>query len=152
MNDIKPIIIWEKWRDPYGTDDNAEIKNIIDDLIHRQSQDLENEDEDEKEQNTVQSSIQEHIGFLKHKMPMMVTPIGLIPFTENTAPGKIFNFWTGHSNFNITNKISNIIEATNGVETLDIFTRYRFRIGVGKAFKDADVMHDINQQVYSHLE
>jgi hypothetical protein len=144
----KPIIIWEKWRDPYGSDDTPEIQSIIEDMLNKKlaDQDIESDTEEPIDETV------ENAGFIKHKMPMMITPIGLIPLTENTAPGKIFNFWTGHSNFNITQKISNIIEDTYGVETLDIFTRYRFRIGVGKAFKDAEVMHDINQQVYSYLE
>jgi hypothetical protein len=144
----KPIIIWEKWRDPYGSDDTPEIQSIIEDMLNKKlaDQDIESDTEEPVDETV------ENVGFIKHKMPMMITPIGLIPLTENTAPGKIFNFWTGHSNFNITQKISNIIEDTYGVETLDIFTRYRFRIGVGKAFKDAEVMHDINQQVYSYLE
>ena len=147
----KPIIIWEKWRDPYGSDDNPEIQSIIEEIVNKklQEQDQEQENEDVDQIDETQLS---NMGFLKHKMPMMITPMGLIPLTENTAPVKIFNFWTGHSNFNITQKISDIIATTGGVETLDIFTRYRFRIGVGKAFKDADVMHDINKQVYSHLE
>lgn len=146
----KPVIVWEKWRDPYGSDDSSDIQDTIEDLLNKKLQDedqnIEDSIIDEPESNS------DNIGFVKHKMPMMITPVGLIPLTENTAPGKIFNFWTGHSNFNITHKISDIIENTEGVETLDIFTRYRFRISVGKAFKDSEVMYDINQQVYSYLE
>lgn len=142
----KPSIIWEKWRDPYGSDDSPDIQGLIEDIVSKK---IEEQDNTEEEQTDIE---QENIGFIKHKLPMMITPVGLIPLTENTAPGKIFNFWTGHSNFNITHKISDIIEATEGVETLDIFTRYRFRISIGKAFKDADVMHDINKQIYSYLE
>jgi hypothetical protein len=82
----------------------------------------------------------------------MATPMGIIPVTENTASGKIFNFWTGHTNFNITKKITSLIEETEGVETLDIFTRYRFRIAVGKAFDDSSVMRKINDNIYSYLE
>jgi hypothetical protein len=46
---------------------------------------------------------------------------------------------------------ADIIETTSGVETLDIFTRYRFRIGVGKAFSDSEVMRDINNKIYKEL-
>ena len=77
--------------------------------------------------------------------------MGIIPLNDNTASNKIFNFWTGHTNFNITGHVLKIIEETEGVETLDIFTRYRFRIAVGKAFEDSEVMRLINQQVYKEL-
>jgi hypothetical protein len=78
--------------------------------------------------------------------------MGIIPINENTASGKIFNFWLGHTNFDITKKIFDIIEKTEGVETLDIFTRYRFRISVGKAFTDSVVMKDIQESAYEQLE
>lgn len=149
MSSNKPTIIWEKWRDPYGSDDTPEIQSIIEDILNKKLADEYNSDDQDS---SMTDEPIKNMDFIKHKLPMMITPIGLIPFTENTAPGRIFNFWTGHSNFNITQKILDIIESIGGVETLDIFTRYRFRIGVGKAFKDSEVMHNINQQVYSYLE
>ena len=77
--------------------------------------------------------------------------MGIIPITENTASNKIFNFWLGHTNFDITKDIALLIEETTGVETLDIFTRYRFRISVGKAFDDSSVMRNINKKVYREI-
>jgi hypothetical protein len=74
--------------------------------------------------------------------------MGMIPLHEKTACTKIFKFWIGHTNFNITPNIANIIEQVEGIEILDIFTRYRFRIAVGKAFKDRDVMNNIQEAVY----
>jgi hypothetical protein len=74
--------------------------------------------------------------------------MGIIPYSENTASNKIFNFWTGHTNFNLSAKICDIIENTEGVETLDIFTRYRFRVSIGKAFIDSDIMRNINHNTY----
>jgi hypothetical protein len=145
----KPVIMWEKWRDPYGSEENVDINSAIEDMIRKKIEEQQDNMSDIEE---LPESINNEIGFVKHKMPMMITPMGLIPLTEHTAPGKIFNFWTGHSNFNITQKISDMIEETTGVETLDVFTRYRFRIGIGKAFKDSEVMHDINKHVYSYLE
>jgi hypothetical protein len=78
--------------------------------------------------------------------------MGIVPINDNTASGKIFNFWVGHTNFNVTKHIFRILENTDGVETLDVFTRYRFRIGIGKAFSDSVVMKDIQQSIYSYLE
>lgn len=72
----------------------------------------------------------------------------VIPFI---SMGEIFNFWVGHTNFDITESIAKILEQTEGVESLDIITRYRFRIGIGKIFTDRDVMSNINGNVYSYL-
>jgi len=86
------------------------------------------------------------------KIKVIATPMGIVPINENTASGKIFNFWIGHTNFNITKYIADIIEKTDGVETLDIFTRYRFRIGIGKAFTDSRVMQHIQESIYSFMD
>jgi hypothetical protein len=123
----KPLIIWEKWKDPFGADEDEE--NIGGDW------DSDNE---------------ESVEVMRSKV--LVTPMGLIPFSENTNASKIFKFWLAHTNFTITENIVNTIESIEGVETLDIYTRYRFRISVGKGFNDRDVMSDINSVLYSYIE
>ena len=133
-------IIWEKWKDPLGYDDqdDDQITKIEDHEDEPDSSSLEN-------QFTVYRN-------KKIRCHMISTPFGVIPFNENTASSEIFNFWTGHSNFPISLQIASIIEDVDGVETLNVFTKYRFRIAVGKAFVDSEVMRDINRYVYSHLE
>lgn len=132
------LIIWQKWFDPFGEDDANELNaNSVE-----ESDDL---DEDSEYNHS-------HIDHLKKPMKAIATPMGIIPYTENTASSKIFNFWVGHTNFTITNSIVDIIENVDGVESLDIFTRYRFRIAIGKVFDDARVMKEINDQIYSHLD
>jgi hypothetical protein len=130
-------IIWEKWTDPFGEDLDETKWNHYDD---------ENMDE------TTEIFDQE---ILKSKftkpIKVIASPMGLIPYNEYTASSKIFNFWVGHTNFNLTKEISNIIEKCAGIEVLDIFTRYRFRIGIGKCFIDSDVMSDITDQINGAL-
>lgn len=124
-----PLIVWEKWIDPLGGDDDIPFIDKI-------------EKEDDGDQPTI----------IKTKpVKMLVTPMGMIPYNENTATSSIFNFWVGHSNFDISPEICTLIEQAQGVETLDIFTRYRFRIGVGKIFDDGDVMRNINNIIYQHF-
>lgn len=118
----EPKIIWEKWIDPYGFDEY----NI----------DHDNDD-----------SIDTDIDYLQRPNKVLATTMGIIPYNENTDCSKIFNFWIGHTNFNLSNKIASIISEINGVETLDIFTRYRFRVSFGKAFTDRDVMNEINTTI-----
>jgi hypothetical protein len=148
-DDHQHIIIWQKWADPFGTDDDIVAAGglLFNDRFDNEPE-FENEEEGVDDQD-----IEPNIDHKKLRhIRVMATPMGIIPFTENTASSKIFNFWVGHSNFNITKKIASIIEETSGVETLDIFTRYRFRIAVGKAFKDSTVMQKINERVYTYLE
>jgi len=142
-----PQIIWEKWRDPYGYDDMLDINDQIMNMDSEEPEDFIDspESNNEEKSNNIKNISN---NFFKPKMPFMFTPMGIIPYTENTACSKIFNFWTGHTNFNISNKICDIIENTEGIETFDIFTRYRFRVGIGKAFTDSTVMRDINHHIY----
>lgn len=134
------IIIWEKWSDPYSSDidiDDAEDEDGALDPYHS-----EQVYEDPEANHTSKKII---------KFKAIATPMGIIPIDETTDSGKIFNFWIGHTNFDITYGVGSIIDNFPGVETLDIFTRYRFRIGIGKAFNDSEVMRNINQSVYEYL-
>ena len=137
-----PIIIWQKWIDPFfGNDDDATDNDWSEPNYSDIDSQLENEEDEEKEHNSSN----------KKPIKVIATPMGIIPMNEHTASGKIFNFWIGHTNFDITQKVLSIIESTDGVESLDIFTRYRFRIAVGKAFDDSIIMREINNRVYEHI-
>jgi hypothetical protein len=134
------VIIWQKWIDPFGRDENPEQEefgNFVEDDA--------GVEEDPKDE----SFLAGHS--IKYGVKVIATPMGVIPVNDNTASGKLFNFWMGHTNFDITEKIAGLIEKIDGVEALDIFTRYRFRIGIGKAFNDSAVMRNITNKVYKYL-
>jgi hypothetical protein len=139
------LISWQKWLDPFGSDD-AEGLEHDPYLGDYEEQELDDEVEDANDEDK-----EKKIRHTTQRLKVIATPMGIIPVTDNTMSGKIFNFWIGHTNFDITHKVADVIEKTDGVETLDIFTRYRFRIAVGKAFDDSSVMRDINKRVYSEL-
>jgi hypothetical protein len=130
-NKEENLIVWQKWLDPFG--DDEENHDFIDDY------DENNDDSSD----TFDSPMK--------PMKAIATPLGIIPYTENTASGKIFNFWIGHTNFNITSDVAHTIENADGVETLDIFTRYRFRIAIGKVFDESKVKFEISKSVYKLL-
>ena len=145
----KPEIIWEKWYSPFGEDDlDAEriAEQAIDEFLQNLKDDADTED-------AMLTAPEQMTPITRHlsKQKFMITPMGVMPLTENTDSGKIFNFWTGHTNFDITKDIASVIESCDGVESLDIFTRYRFRISIGKAFADSETMYDINTQIYNTL-
>jgi len=137
------IIIWQKWVDPFGEDSELSPANDgLGDFLDDENLNNFNEDDTEEVDNVIK----------KHaSIKVIATPMGIIPMNENTASGKIFNFWLGHTNFSLTKNLVDKIENTDGVETLDIFTRYRFRVAIGKAFIDSDVMRHINDNVYGAL-
>lgn len=128
-------IIWEKWVDPFGQN--------IDDMKWSKYDDLEDEDSDEDSALTLLNN--------GKKINAIATHMGIIPYNEYTDCSKIFNFWVGHTNFDITQNIVDIIESIQGVETLDIFTRYRFRVAFGKSFNDRDIMNKINTTLYKEF-
>lgn len=139
-------IVWEKWYDPLGEDDlesfdEQEITsdNISPIFYDDNGQEL-NEDKIDIDDETY-----------KKPVKIIVTPMGIIPYTENTASNKIFNFWVGHTNFNLSQPVCHLIENSEGVETLDIFTRYRFRIGIGKLFDVKTTINQIDNRIYDYL-
>jgi hypothetical protein len=130
-------IIWEKWNDPFGDNlDETKWNNYDDEDSDTDSELLDDE-------------------YIKSKLnkpvKVIASPMGLIPYNEHTASSKIFNFWVGHTNFTITKKISDVIEQCSGVELLDIFTRYRFRIGIGKCFNDSETMKIIMDNIENYF-
>lgn len=148
MENHKYHIVWQKWADPLGEDDLYD-----DDRLQTTSENIDPEFYDDDGESIVgdQELLDESIQFYKRPTRMIMTPMGMIPYTDNTASNKIFNLWVGHTNFNLTSDISKIIESFDGIETLDIFTRYRFRIGIGKLFKSSDIMSQLTDSIYQYL-
>ena len=141
MSTIKKIA-WEKWHNPFGDDDGhlERFKDICqlddDDNTSSTYQDNYEDDEDNKGISITETD----------QVKVMSTPMGIVPITEHTDISKIFNFWTGHANFNLSDKVVRLIDRVDGIETLDVFTRYRMRIGIGKhpSFKVSDIINKIN--------
>ncbi len=134
MTSIEKKIVWEKWKDPYDETDEWFPKESKE--PEEISEDLAFEEEEEV--------------IFEQPMQLLMTNMGVIPFggMNNTPPiGKIFNFWTGHTSFSISSQIASQMELVEGVEVLDIYTRYRFRVGIGKLFKDREVMNAIQQVI-----
>lgn len=62
------------------------------------------------------------------------------------------NLWIGHCNIGITNKLVKLLEEVDGIETLDIISKYRFRVGIGKLFSEKTVKHSISDTINSYLD
>lgn len=133
-----PKIIWEKWVDPYGKNiDDVEWPGF--------------NKNDILDENTEDNNIDQSYDKL-NKINAMITNMGIIPYNEYTDCSKIFNFWIGHTNFSITKFVAETLETIDGVETLDIFTRYRFRISFGKAFNERSIIDNINTIITNKIK
>ena len=82
----------------------------------------------------------------------IMTPFGIMPLTEHSLASTHFKFWVGHSNFKLTDKVYQVVGNTEGVETLDILTPYRFRIAIGKMFVDRDVMSTVRTNLLEYIK
>jgi len=82
----------------------------------------------------------------------ILTPFGILPLTEQTLASTHFKFWVGHSNFKLLDSYYESIEMCAGVESVDILTPYRFRIAIGKLFKDRDVMGSVRDTLVGLVE
>lgn len=54
-----------------------------------------------------------------------------------------YNFWICNTNFNITNGIVDSVQYVEGVETLELVSRYKMRVGIGELFDEDDVKDNI---------
>lgn len=77
----------------------------------------------------------------KTLLPVIPTSNGLIPIFDREKTECVF--WIGHTNFNITEDIFNIIDNVPGVEALKVLSRYRFKILVATLFEPDDVKQSI---------
>lgn len=142
-------IVWQKWIDPFGQD-SEESSSLDYENDNPNWSSIKSENQNDTEE--LNSYNDEDQPIKKQAIKVIASPMGLIPYNEHTASGKIFNFWIGHTNFDITTNVSRIIENTDGVEALDIFTRYRFRIAIGKCFGPSETMVRIQDNISRYLD
>ena len=131
MTRVERKVVWEKWKDPYSeTDEWFPLSKPEKATEEASFEEIEEED-------IFEQPIQQ----------ILLSNMGVMPVNNHIDIGKIFNFWTAHTSFSISPNIANRIETVEGVEVLDIYTRYRFRVGIGKLFTDRDVMNAIQQAI-----
>ncbi len=69
----------------------------------------------------------------------------MIPIMHDPFDG--FNLWTGHFSVDITKPIREDISKVRGVEAVDVVSRYRMHVAVGRLFVPNDVMNGIAKVV-----
>ena len=87
------------------------------------------------------------------EIPRLVqTPLGIFHYEDKLKPSEKFDCWIGYTNFDITGNVRDIIESVDGVEALEIMSRYTFFLGVGKMFKFRDVRTRIEKNIFQEQE
>lgn len=164
--DFQRQIGWEKWVDPFGSDvsqvewPGAFGNTTTDKLIERanrkerQIMGIDDDDDEDWDDDELDYKMGGAVAKPKfpddkenHNIPIIATKMGLVPILEHTQAGKIFNFWVAHTNFRMTKELLNIVNETDGIESLDLYTPYRWRIAIGKAFDSAAVKEDVTKNL-----
>src|SRR5438309_1224887 len=122
-------IIWEFWQNPYG--------GYGEEYVNEEDADISETAWEQREKKADSDEVAVR--------PVIPTPMGLIPIQTFKNFPDVFEFWMGHTNFYITNEVAETMEFSFGVETFDVFSPYRFRIGIGKAFKGVEVKYEIQR-------
>ena len=137
---------WEKWIDAYDQSLEDEMLDI-DDL----DEELDPED--------LEDLGLDGLGQMQPMIRSIMTPFGILPLTEQSLASRHFKFWVGHTNFMLgdgnktgTEEFEKIIGSVLGVETVDILTSYRFRIGIGKMFQDREVMDNVKKRLVAFIK
>lgn len=132
-------IVWEPW---YDVEDSKEEENKNE--IEIESFQI-GDDEDEEDMMLSSEMISLDGALLNKKIN---TPIGMFLENDRMLPNKYFeSCWIGHANFDLTHKELDVLNNAPGVECVRVMSRYRFFIGVGKAFEFTSVRSYIENKL-----
>jgi len=134
---------WQKYEDVLELQINCPLaqqlyQNVLDNL-NKQEETLSFEDIELTEQEALSSSaqhIEEEIRVVLDK-----------DFSKEVLLATNYDCWMGHTNFDLTPKIKEVLDGIAGVEVMRICTRYRFFIGVGRMFDFSEVRRDIENKL-----
>ena len=108
------------------------LGDIEDELSEEDDDDEEDYDIFDKKKNIVHSS------------PMVpITP----QLMDDVAMLSSFDCWLGHTNFDLTHGIKDVLNKVPGIEVLKICSRYRFFVGIGEMFDFTEVRNDIEKAI-----
>lgn len=124
-------VYWQVWVDAYNNEEAEKVKEQYMETV-----------EEIKEEFVEEELIE---SFYQQPYKTIMTPFGILPITEQSLASNHFKLWVGHCNFKLLDTHYGIIEKCKGVESIDILTPYRFRLGIGMMFEDREVMNDVKK-------
>lgn len=126
---MKKKFVWEKWHNPFEEEMKVSSSQPPEEEVDFYSEEAEDQ---------------------PHPMHIQEPPFGyLSAVLEHNRFLNSFDFWVLHTNFDITTEIKEFIESTPGVESLDVMTRYRARIGMTQSglFNNTQVKQMIQNKI-----
>lgn len=91
---------------------------------------------------------EEEMGMIQlKKIAFSQSIIGMGASPELMNINKNFKLWTIYTKVPFTHKLISILTQLPGIESLDFFTPYRARVGIGPLFKDREVLFSIKQNI-----
>jgi hypothetical protein len=137
-------VYWEEWIDAYDNEETDKFKEYLKEYGSQEEDELFNDDDPVGYDSTLPP--------FQQPIKSIFTPYGIMPLTEQSMASKHFKFWTGHTNFKIEDEHVLVIEDCEGVETVDVLTPVRFRLGIGKLFKDREVMFNVKTALVKYVK
>jgi hypothetical protein len=132
---MRRFIIWDKWVKPLGGGKEFMTQEEIDKLDDEGGDLMEKQWDVDGYKDAEDFSVR----------PVIPGAIGYIPISIYGDWPANFNFWVGHMSFTLSKKVRSVLKKVPGVETLDIMTKYRCRIGIGKCFDTEQVQEAIEE-------
>ena len=124
MTNTDKKIAWESW--------NAKVQEIqMDSEDLGFLEDLMSEAQEE--------GSGEDIRFIPMRPRVLHTPYGPTFLDSLLKPSDRWDCWLCYTNFDITTKVSKMVEEVEGVEALKVMGRYTLFVGVGKIFNNSEV-------------
>lgn len=148
MKEKRKQVVWEKWIDPMNTNiDEVEYPGYDLPSLHEEEHNANfslSEEDESSPTFDISPNLDSHDPNIPNPMQIINTPYGFMTLTEHSFASKHFDFWTVHCNFPITQAISDAVENVPGVETLNVMTKYRARIGFNRILFQANAF-DLNE-------
>lgn len=113
--------------------------------ISWESQHLEVSGEEVDEKDILDDTYDDGFDDDKELPAIMSTPWGPFRVNDRMNPYRQFEFWMGHTNFNIDQAAKDVLDNTLGVEVLFIISPLRFMVAKGKMFEWRDVRIEIEK-------
>jgi hypothetical protein len=131
---MKKQIKWQKWIDPL----NSNVKDIdpsIEGEVKFNSMPQFSENDD-----TIYGIKPQNV---------MMTQFGALSLNEYNMASNQFDLWVMHTNFNVNNKIVDVLNSTQGVEAIIQLSRYKTIVGfpISGFFKPSEVMTSIKSNI-----
>ena len=131
---------WQKYEDVIEKQLSSPLLGTILENIMSQTLDKLSENYAEDEE-----AFEENISSQHLQMPMMVPMSPQL--IEDVSMLSNYDCWVGHTNFDITPRIRDLLNTIDGVEVLKICSRYRFFVGIGQMFNFSEVRKNIEKEL-----